>query len=108
MAFDLRSSTLSVTEDLSSLILLPALSTAWLILSCSSILEVKPVATAGAGALSPVARGYTHVHAQCGHVHVHVHVVHVGGVRDMHILRMQFTGTCYASVCSCDCALRVL
>ena len=42
MAFDLRSSTLSVTEDLSSLILLPALSTAWLILSCSSILEVKP------------------------------------------------------------------
>ena len=53
-------------------------------------------------------RGGTHVHAQCGHVHVHVHVVHVGGVRDMHILRMQFTGTCYASVCSCDCALLVL
>ena len=59
-------------------------------------------------ALSLVARGYPHVHAQCGHVHVHVHVVHVGGVRDMHILRMQFTGTCYASVCSCDCALLVL
>ena len=54
MAFDLRSSTLSVTEDLSSLILLPALSTAWLILSCSSSLEVKPVATQEQ-ALGPVA-----------------------------------------------------
>ena len=103
----LRSSTLSVTEVLSSLILLPALSTAWLILSCSSILAVKPVATRRSRH-SASWRGGTHVHAQCGHVHVHVHVVHVGGVRDMHILRMQFTGTRYASVCSCDCALRVL
>ena len=50
----MRSSTLSVTEDLSSLILLPALSTAWLILSCSSSLEVKPVATQEQ-ALGPVA-----------------------------------------------------
>ena len=45
VAFDLRSSTLSVTDDLSSLTLAPALSTAWLIFSCSSILEVMPVAT---------------------------------------------------------------
>ena len=45
VAFDLRSSTLSVTDDLSSLTLALALSTAWLSLSCSSIFDVMPVAT---------------------------------------------------------------